>query len=138
MAGMPDAIFAHDRLTVYPDRLEAGSFTAFCPSISGTYVYEGRPFLVPAIAGFVSSVMLAGFLLWGRMLLGYSIWPIIVPCGVAVAAVAFAAAYRAKCLFVSIDGRTIAVLRSKDRSVLEQARRAIEQARLAHPVASRV
>lgn len=133
---MPNkTLFRQDRLTITEAHLIVGraKVTVFFPSISAVSIYEGRPFLSTAVMSLVGLVPMTFLFVVGARLLG-PYFPLKM---VAVMLFAFAALvtagffYRVKCLFVTIDGHSVAVLKSKDISVLEQAKAALEQAKAA-------
>ena len=132
-------LFQRDRLTVMESHLTVGRATIFFPNISSLSIYDGRPLLGSAIVCVVG-VLPMGFLAFmGARLLGpyFSVkavaWPLVPMVIFVVAGIT----YRVKCLFVSVDGSAIAVLRSRDLAVLEEAKRVIEDAKNAFGKASR-
>ena len=132
---MPDKIlFQRDRLTVMESHLIVGRVTIFYPSISAASIYEGRPLLGSAIAcavgllpmGFIAFIAIR--VLGPHLPIMAVVWPL-VPIMIFVIA---GFTYRVKCLFVSVEGSAVAVLKSKDVSVLEEAKHVIEGAKSAY------
>jgi len=132
---MPDNIlFQKDRLTVSDAKLTVGNATLYYPNVSATSIYDGRPYLVAGIAGVAGLVPLGFMLFMGARILG-PYFPIKAVAIMFVPLIGFAIfgfTYRVKCLFLTIDGSTVAILKSKDRSELEVAQRAIEEAKRAY------
>jgi len=132
---MPDKIlFQRDRLTVMESHLIVGRATIFYPSISALSIYDGRPLVGPAIVCAIGVLPLGFFAFMGTRLMGpyfpirAVVWPL-VPMAIFVIA---GITYRVKCLFVSVEGSAVAVLKSKDVSVLEEAKHVIEGAKSAY------
>ncbi len=133
---MPDKIlFQQDRLTITETHLIVGRarVTVFFPSISTVSIYEGRPLLPVAVMSLVGLVPTLFFIFMGARIFGpyfptktvaFMLLPFL-----AIAAAGFF--YRVKCLFVTIDGQSVAVLKSKDIADLERAKAALEQAKAA-------
>lgn len=124
-------IFQHDRLTVYETKLSVGNATVFYPSISASNIYEGRPLLTAGIMGIVGLCPTAFMLFLGSRLFGpyfpTGIMAIMLIPMIVLIAVGFL--YQVKCLFLSIDGRSVVIMKSNDRVILETAQRAIEHAK---------
>ena len=127
-------IFQQDRLTVSDAKITVGNATIFFPSISAINIYEGRPFLGMGIAGVVGIIPSLFFVFVGRRLLGqhFPILPLAFGLLPLIAMCIFGFTYRVNCLFLGVDGSTVAVLKSKDRAQLDVARTVIEEAKRAY------
>lgn len=131
---MPDNIlFQKDRLTVSDSNLTIGRATVFYSSISVLAIYEVRPLLASAILSSIGFLPLGFIVFTGPRLFGpiFSLKPLLILFVPLAAYVVFGFCYRVKCLFVTIDGQAVAVLKSKEPGVLEQAKAMIEQAKTA-------
>jgi len=127
-------LFQRDRLTVTESRLYVGQATIFYPSISSLSIYDGRPLAAWAIFCAIGVVPLGFVFLMGTRLLGPHFpitavaWPF-VPLAIFVVV---GLSYRVKCLFVSVEGSAVAVLKSQDLATLEEAKQIIEDAKSAY------
>jgi hypothetical protein len=127
-------LFQQDRLTVSDRKIIVGNATVFYPSVSATSIYEGRPFFALGVMGIVGLLPVGVISLMGARLLG-PYFPMklvalmfIPTIGMAI----FGFTYQVKCLFMGVDGSSVAVLKSKERFELEVAQRAIEEAKRAY------
>ena len=121
---MPDNIlFQKDRLTVSDAKLTVGNATLFYPNVSATSIYDGRPFRAMGGSGLAGLVFSGVMLFMGARILGpyFPIKAVAIMLVPFIALGVFGFTYRVKCLFLTIDGSTVAILKSKDRSELEVA-----------------
>jgi hypothetical protein len=127
-------LFQQDRLTVTDAKITVGNVTVFFPSVSAISVYEGRPFLAMGIMSVVGLFPSIFMLFMGSRLFGAH-FPVMIMAVTLLPLIAmgiFGFTYRVNCLFLGIDGSSVAVLKSKDRSQLDVAQRAIEEAKRAY------
>lgn len=126
-----DILFQRDRLTVAKSHLTVGRVTAFYSNISAVSIYDGRPLLASAIMSSVGLLPLGLLFFSGARLFGayFPVKMIVLMSLPLIMFIVFGFVYRVKCLFVTIDGQSIAVLKSKDISVLEEAKARIEEAK---------
>lgn len=115
-------------------KITVGNATIFFPSVSAISVFEGRPFLsmgIMSIAGLVPTVFMV---FMGSRLLGpyFPVKITVVTLLPLIAMGIFGFTYRMNCLFLGIDGSSVAVLKSKERSQLDVAQRVIEEAKRAY------
>lgn len=128
-------LFQWDRLTVADSHLTVGKATVFYSSVSAVSIYEGRPMLPMAVVGAIGLVPVAFIFFLGSRLFGpyfptgaiaFTRFPLLV-----IIAIRFF--YEVKCLFVTIDGHAVAVLKSNELTLLEKAKAMIEEAKKAQP-----
>ena len=126
-----DILFQSEKLTVSRSQITVGSASIFYPNISAVSIYEGRPFKGAAIASVISCVPLFFVFFMGSKLFG-GLFPLkamlslLLPIGAIAALGVF---FKQQTLFVTVDGRAVAIFASKDSSELQRARLAIEQAK---------
>ena len=135
--------FQLDKLTVTENKIVVGNATVFYSSVSSTSIYEGRPYVGVGIAGiigvvgvfFMAYTMSASTRMIGSSMSAkpvISVTPFLLSALPFVAMAIFGFSYRIKCLFLGINGRPVAVLKSKQLFELEVAQRAIEGAKRAY------
>jgi len=125
-------VFQHDKLTVYDTKLSIGNATVFYPNISASSIQEFRPLSVIGIIALVSSISLSIgciplFLMTRSFIV---IFPILALLPVMVSLTAGAFLYRVTCLTIHMSGKPVAILKSKDRRILETAQIAIDTAKI--------
>lgn len=125
-------VFQHDKLTVYDTKLSIGNATVFYPNISASSIQEFRPLSVIGIIALVSSISLSiGCILAFLMTRSFIvIFPILALLPVMVSLTAGAFLYRVTCLTIHMSGKPVAILKSKDRRILETAQIAIDTAKI--------
>jgi hypothetical protein len=130
---MPEKIlFQQDRLTVSNLKITVGNATVFYPSVSATSIYEGRPYVVIGVAGLTAMLPLGLIWFFGALMVGLPMNAIAILFIPMIGMAIFGFTYKLKCLFLSVDGSSVAVLKSKDRFELEAAQGAIESAKRAY------
>ena len=124
-------LFQRDRLTVAESHLRVGHATVFYANISAVSIYDGHPLRPAAIMGAFGLIPVSLFLFWtARLFAGmFSVTPFLMVLIPWAGASFWAFQYQIKCLFDTIDGQAVAVLKSKEIADLEQAKTMIEQAK---------
>ena len=126
-------LFQKNRLTVSETKIIVGNATIFYPSVTATSIYEGRPLIGMGFAG-IAGVVIFGFssLVFGRILgPHFPLAPILIMLIPMVGMAIAGFTYKVRCLFLGAGGGSVAILKSKDRSELEAAQRAIEEGKRA-------
>lgn len=127
-------LFQQNRLTVTTDYITVGSAKVFYSSVSTTHIYTGKPLLSMAYFGLAGLVLLGVFLLLGARTFGSFfptkwVLPMMLP---ELVMVAYGFWFKVNCLFIGIQGQSVAVLKSKNLADLEHAQRVILDAKRAH------
>lgn len=125
-------VFQHDKLTVYDTKLSIGNATVFYPNISASSIQEFRPLSVIGIMALVSSISLSigcilAFLMVGSSFIFFSTLALLLGM---VALTIGALLYRVTCLTIHMSEKPVAILKSKDRRILETAQIAIDTAKI--------
>jgi len=129
---MNKILFQHGGLQVREDKLIIGTASIFYDSISTTRIYTGRPLKAAAIVSVITGIPGLLMLLWAKAIFGPYfpsgiVWLIMLPCaGLCL----FAFFYKIQTLLISINGRETTIFQAKDIKLLEDAKSAIERAKM--------
>jgi len=124
-------LFQERKLTVYSDKITIGNSTLYYPSIDGLNIYSGKPLFWSGILMLASMIPISFILLWGAQLLGARMFlPLLIIFVPLLGFGIFSMIYKVNILSITTNGSSVPVLKSKQLSVLETARTAIETARI--------
>jgi len=126
-------LFQLDCLTVYQSKLIFGDAKVLYPEIAASSIDDSKPYAWLSLVSLVSFVPLVFMMAWGKIVFGLylPLTAFLISLLPAIGLVIFGFTHRMKCLFISIDGRSVAVLKGHRVEMLERAHQAIQTAKQA-------